>query len=80
MLFNSYIYILLFLPTVAIGFFLIGGRGHHRVAIAWLVGMSLVFYGWWNFAYLGLILSSMLFNYAVGVALGLQQQVSRKLS
>jgi D-alanyl-lipoteichoic acid acyltransferase DltB (MBOAT superfamily) len=41
--------------------------------------MSLVFYGWWNFAYLGLILSSMLFNYAVGVALGLQQQVSRKL-
>tara|TARA_B100001964_G_scaffold151929_1_gene167160 strand:- start:229 stop:1707 length:1479 start_codon:yes stop_codon:yes gene_type:complete len=39
------------------------------VAISWLVGASLFFYGWWNPAYLGLILGSILFNYAVGVAL-----------
>ncbi len=43
--------------------------GRHQVAIAWLVAASLFFYGWWNPAYLGLIIGSMLFNYAVGVAI-----------
>ena len=70
MLFNSPLFIFLFLPVTLLVFFLIGGRGHHRVAIAWLVGMSLLFYGWWNPAYLGLILGSILFNYALGVQLG----------
>ncbi|MGB5717793.1 MAG: MBOAT family protein, partial [Gammaproteobacteria bacterium] len=79
MLFNSYIFIFGFLPIVLAGFFAIGARGHHRVAIAWLVGASLFFYGWWNPAYLGLILGSILFNYAAGVALGGHEQgFSRK--
>jgi hypothetical protein len=69
MLFNSYEFIFLFLPITLLVFFSIGGRGHHRIAIAWLVGASLFFYGWWNPAYLGLILASILFNYATGVAL-----------
>ena len=69
MLFNSYIFIFLFLPITLLGFHLIGSQGRHRVALAWLVAASLFFYGWWNPAYLGLILGSMLFNYAVGVAL-----------
>jgi len=62
MLFNSYIFIFGLLPVAVIGFFLIGGRGHHRVAIAWLVAMSLLFYGWWNPAYVSLILFSILYN------------------
>ncbi|MGB5178611.1 MAG: MBOAT family protein [Gammaproteobacteria bacterium] len=79
MLFNSYIFIFVFLPTVLAGFYAIGARGHHRVAIAWLVGASLFFYGWWNPAYLGLILGSTLFNYAAGVSLGGREQgFSRK--
>ncbi len=69
MLFNSWTFLLFFLPVTVAGFFLIGARGHHRIAIAWLVGTSLVFYGWWNPAYLGLLLASMLFNYALGVQL-----------
>jgi len=69
MLFNSYIFIFAFLPIVLFGFHLIGKRGHHRVAISWLVGASLFFYGWWNPAYLGLILLSIIFNYAIGVSL-----------
>jgi|SaaInlStandDraft_6_1057023.scaffolds.fasta_scaffold27026_2 alginate O-acetyltransferase complex protein AlgI len=77
MLFNSYIFIFLFLPIVLLGFHLIGKQGHHRVAIAWLVGVSLFFYGWWNPAYLGLMLVSILFNYGVGVSLG---RTPRKLS
>jgi alginate O-acetyltransferase complex protein AlgI len=70
MLFNSYEFIFIFLPIVLLGFHLIGRQEYHRVAIAWLVGASLFFYGWWNPAYLGLMLFSTLFNYSVGVLLG----------
>ena len=76
MLFNSFIFIFVFLPVTLAGFFAIGSRGHHRVAIAWLVGASLFFYGWWNPAYLGLMLGSILFNYSIGVALGGYKQAS----
>jgi len=69
MLFNSYEFIFLFLPISIIIFFLLGGRGHHKIAMSWLVAASLFFYGWWNPAYLGLIILSLLFNYAMGVAL-----------
>jgi D-alanyl-lipoteichoic acid acyltransferase DltB (MBOAT superfamily) len=69
MLFNSYEFIFLFLPITLLGFHLIGKLGYHRITIAWLIGASLFFYGWWNPAYLGLILFSILFNYSIGVAL-----------
>jgi D-alanyl-lipoteichoic acid acyltransferase DltB (MBOAT superfamily) len=72
LLFNSHIFIFLFLPVTLIVFFTIGKRGHHKIAISWLVGASLFFYGWWNPVYLGLILGSMLFNYAIGVGLSNQ--------
>ena len=70
MLFNSYIFIFAFLPVTLLVFFLLGHAGRLQVASAWLVLMSLVFYGWWNPVYLGLIGASMVFNYQVGVALG----------
>ena len=70
MLFNSYQFIFLFLPITLLGFHLLGKEGYNRTAIAWLVGASLFFYGWWNPAYLALILFSIVFNYGVGVSLG----------
>jgi len=69
-LFNSYQFIFIFLPITLFVFFAIGKMSHHRVAIAWLVGTSLFFYGWWNPSYLGLILASVFFNYGVGLGLG----------
>jgi len=69
MLFNSVEFIFVFLPLVLLVFYLVGSRGKHRVAISWLVGASLFFYGWWNPAYLGLMLGSILFNYAMGALL-----------
>lgn len=78
MLFNSYIFIFLFLPLTLTGFFLAGKRGHHRIAISWLVACSLFFYGWWNPAYLGLILASILFNYAMGIVLSGREIRHRK--
>jgi alginate O-acetyltransferase complex protein AlgI len=78
MLFNSYKFIFLFLPLSLLVFHWIGRRGHHRIAIAWLVGISLFFYGWWNPSYLGLILFSILFNYGVGFSLGGAPNSSQK--
>jgi D-alanyl-lipoteichoic acid acyltransferase DltB (MBOAT superfamily) len=70
MLFNSYSFILLFLPIAAAGFFLIARSGRHSWAIAWLVFASLLFYGLWNPIFLSVIFASILFNYGWGMLVG----------
>lgn len=69
-LFNSFEFIFFFLPITLFVFFQIGKRNYRRAAALWLVFCSLFFYGWWNPAYLSLILFSTLFNYTFGVMLG----------
>jgi D-alanyl-lipoteichoic acid acyltransferase DltB (MBOAT superfamily) len=69
MLFNSPFFIFAFLPIAAIVFYLIGNRGHFRIATSWLVLASLFFYGYWNPAYLWVIVGSILVNYSLGVLL-----------
>ncbi len=66
MLFNSYAFILAFLPVVLIVFFLIGSSGRREAAIVWLVAASLFFYGWWNPVYLGLLCGSLTVNFWLG--------------
>jgi D-alanyl-lipoteichoic acid acyltransferase DltB (MBOAT superfamily) len=68
MLFNSYAFILFYLP-VTIGFFFLAGRFSHRLAIAWMALASLAFYAWWNPPYVLLLFASILFNYAAGLLL-----------
>lgn len=68
MLFNSVPFLLLFLPVLLLVFFRLG-RQSHRLAAVWLLAGSLFFYGWWNPACLGLLLSSIVFNYLVGYGL-----------
>lgn len=68
MLFNSHIFLFLFLPITAIVFFKLGAYSH-RLAAAWLGAASLFFYGYWNPAYVGLLLASIFFNYGIGYAL-----------
>jgi D-alanyl-lipoteichoic acid acyltransferase DltB (MBOAT superfamily) len=70
MLFNSYIFICLFLPITVAGFYVLGRGGHRRAVVCWLVAASLFFYGWWNPVYVPLLLVSVLFNYGVGLLLG----------
>lgn len=74
MLFNSPLFIFIFLPITVLGFYLIGGREHHRIAVSWLVGASFFFYGWWNATYTVLLLVSILFNYAAGISLSENRQ------
>lgn len=70
MLFNSYIFIFLFLPVTLVGFQLISGFRSQRATTLWLITCSLFFYSWWNPAYLALLLFSMAFNYYLGTRLG----------
>jgi alginate O-acetyltransferase complex protein AlgI len=65
MLFNSLLFLLLFLPLAWSGFRLCSRIGH-RFAAGWLVAASLFFYGWWTPAYLLLLCSSIVFNYTMG--------------
>ena len=66
MLFNSYIFIFGFLPVTLLGFFWLARRSH-AYAAAWLALASLFFYGYWNPAYIGLLLGSIVCNYAFGL-------------
>jgi len=77
MLFNSYGFILLYLPVVLLGFFQLA-RFSHRYAAAWLAAASLFFYGYWNPAYIGLLLGSIACNYAFGTWIA-KAQVSGQL-
>ena len=78
MLFNSYIFIFVFLPVTLLGFYGLGKLANHRASIAFLVGASLFFYGWWNPSYLGLIVASILFNFRVGMALNKGHEQGRQ--
>jgi alginate O-acetyltransferase complex protein AlgI len=64
-LFNSYAFILFFLPITLVGFFVIA-RASHLAAAAWLAAASVAFYGWWNVAYVGLLLGSVCGNFFFG--------------
>ena len=69
MLFNSYPFIFLFLPIMLIGYFYLT---HKRLILGskvWLVGGSLFFYGYWDIAYIPLLLFSIFVNFSLGSAL-----------
>lgn len=65
MLFNSYIFLFGFLPVTLVGY-QIAAHWHRRAVVIWLSLASLVFYGYWRPAYLGLLCASILFNYTAG--------------
>jgi len=69
MLFNSPVYIFLFLPVVVIIYFSLNHRRLFVAGKAWLVLASLFFYGYWNETYLLLIISSILVNFSIGTSL-----------
>lgn len=68
MLFNSYEYILGFLPLTVV-VFLILGRASRSLALGWLILASVVFYAWWRPFNLAIIAPSLAINYLLGRAL-----------
>ena len=65
MLFNSYSFVLAFLPLTLLGYFYLGRFGKTQGA-CWLAACSLFFYGWWDHRYLVLLLASICTNYQAG--------------
>ncbi len=71
MLFNSYIFLLAFLPLTLLVYHGLRRSNHSAIpALFWLVIMSLFYYAWWNPVYLLLLGASMLINYQLGLWLG----------
>lgn len=69
MLFNSYIFILAFLPLVLLGYFRLRALGRNEGALVFLALGSLFFYAWWNPVYLPLLAGSIVVNFLLGVYL-----------
>lgn len=71
MLFNSYIFVLFFLPATILGYFLLNKLPDFRPSHVFLLCMSLWFYAYFNLSYLPIILVSIFFNF--GIYLGLSK-------
>ncbi|MFC3195049.1 MBOAT family O-acyltransferase [Marinicella sediminis] len=68
MLFNSLLFLLVFLPGCLLLFWSLNRYSPGLAAVA-LILCSLFFYGWWKWSYLYLLLISMMFNYFIGIRL-----------
>ena len=69
MLFNSYEFLLAFLPICLGSYYAISRLISQRAAITWLALCSMFFYGWWNPAYVWLMAGSIFVNYGFGLLL-----------
>ena len=63
MLFNSYVFVFLFFPIVILGYFGLNHFKQYKASKIFLTGASLYFYGYFNWSYLLIIVSSILLNY-----------------
>ena len=69
MLFNSSEFLFGFLPVSLAGFYFLSRFAAPSWAAIWLVLASFVFYAWWRTDFVPLLILSMAFNFAMGLAL-----------
>lgn len=69
MLFNSHIFLFIFLPLFLAGWFLLNNRKQYKMAQGYLIGMSLWFYAYFNIGYLWMMLGSCLIGYLLCLSL-----------
>lgn len=69
MLFNSQIFLFLFLPLTLAGWYALNHFRQYSPATVFLIGMSLWFYGYYNPSYLVIIICSMAGNYLISLAM-----------
>ena len=75
MLFNSYTFVLIFLPLVLLGWW--GIRGHHS-RLLFLTLASYLFYAWWDFRFVPLMVLSTTADYAAGRLIAATRSASRR--
>ena len=66
MLFNSFIFIFLFLPLVLVGYFTLGRLKDKSYATVFIIAASLYFYSYYELYFLLLIFASVIVNYCIG--------------
>jgi D-alanyl-lipoteichoic acid acyltransferase DltB (MBOAT superfamily) len=69
MLFNSYVFLFLFLPATVVAYYVARRRFGHEAALAVLAAASLFFYAWWDVRNVALLVGSIAVNYLIGRAL-----------
>lgn len=74
MLFNSYVFVLLFLPLALMAFYGAGYRFGDEAARRVLLIASLLFFVWWNPVYIGLLIGSVAFNFYLSTLMQDQQK------
>ena len=79
MYFQSAHFALIFLPIVAIGFFVLERFAPRIPQLLWLIAASFVFYASWNPIFLALLLCSVAANYAGGLAVARRAGQPRKV-
>jgi len=78
-LFNSHIFIFLFLPITLIVFLWLSRYQYYTAIIIWLISTSFFFYAWWNPIYLLLLVTSIIINYVLGYLIIRQTDFSKLL-
>ena len=73
MLFNSYVFIFVFLPLVFFVYFFLNKKRLSNLAKAFLVSASLFFYAYWRVYYLPILLGSIIFNFFISKFLAKHQ-------
>jgi D-alanyl-lipoteichoic acid acyltransferase DltB (MBOAT superfamily) len=66
MLFNSFEFVLYFLPATLVAYHACRAGGRLRASVAVLAAASVFFYAWWDWRNLFILGASIVFNYAVG--------------
>ena len=79
MLFNSYIFIFIFLPAALLGYFTLNHFRFYRAGKLFLVGMSFWFYAYFRLSYLWILLCSIALNYIFHLLL-LRRQHTRLIA
>ncbi len=77
MLFNSYVFLLLFLPVALVLFQWSIRRGPENAPPLILIALSLGFYAWWGPLYLLLLLASIAINFCIAQLIYRQASVAR---
>jgi alginate O-acetyltransferase complex protein AlgI len=78
MLYNSYAFLVGFLPLVTLVYFALAARVGPKASLGWLTVASLGFYAYWNPPYVLLIAASILCNFSLGHLLGRPQGLSER--
>ena len=78
MLFNSYGFIFIFLPITFLIFFLLNNKGLYNYSKIFIAFASLVFYSWWNIVYLPILISSIIFNFTLGISISKKSEKNYK--